>query len=174
MGHPIIFKTKFVNFSDGRIMHLSLQGCNNDAEGRNNDDWQANIYTKTEFMMWAEHFKRDSEPYKKSGAFELKIGSRICSLYDYGTHLLRMYKKAVSFEDFKRNNYVTFHRLDGVTVYEGITENQMTMQEFNDYASKHLRLGGMHYRLNYTRLDTENEVIAALDNGSRLRIYIGK
>lgn len=40
MGHPIIFKTKFVNFSDGRIMHLSLQGCNNDAEGRNNDDWQ--------------------------------------------------------------------------------------------------------------------------------------
>ena len=85
-----------------------------------------------------------------------------------------MYKKAVSFEDFKRNNYVTFHRLDGVTVYEGITEKQMTMQEFNDYASKHLRLGGMHYRLNYTRLDTENEVIAALDNGSRLRIYIGK
>lgn len=68
----LFFKTKFVNFSDGRIMHLSLQGCNNDAEGRNNDDWQANIYTKTEFMMWAEHFKRDSEPYKKSGAFELK------------------------------------------------------------------------------------------------------
>ena len=97
-------------------------------------------------MMWAEHFKRDSEPYKKSGAFELKIGSRICSLYDYGTHLLRMYKKAVSFEDFKRNNYVTFNRLDGITVYEGITEKQMTMQEFNDYTSKHLRSGGMRYR----------------------------
>lgn len=33
MGHPIIFKTKFVNLSDGRIMHLSLQGCNNDTGG---------------------------------------------------------------------------------------------------------------------------------------------
>lgn len=85
-----------------------------------------------------------------------------------------MYKKAVSFEDFKRNNYVAFNRLDGITVYEGITEKQMTMQEFNDYASKHLRSGGMHYRLNYTRLNTENEVMAALDNGSHLRIYIGK
>lgn len=51
MSYPIIFKTKFINFSDGRIMHLSLRGCNNDDEGRNNDDWQANIYTKTEFMM---------------------------------------------------------------------------------------------------------------------------
>ena len=27
MSYPIIFKTKFINFSDGRIMHLSLRAA---------------------------------------------------------------------------------------------------------------------------------------------------
>lgn len=54
MGYPIIFKTKIVNLSDGRILHLDLSGCNNDTEGRNNDDWKGKIYTKEDFINYAE------------------------------------------------------------------------------------------------------------------------
>lgn len=40
MGYSITFKTKIINLSDGRILHLDLSGCNNDTECRHNDDWQ--------------------------------------------------------------------------------------------------------------------------------------
>lgn len=40
MSYSIIFKTKTVKLSNGRILHLSLQGCNNDTEGRSPDDWR--------------------------------------------------------------------------------------------------------------------------------------
>ena len=49
MGYPIIFKTKIVNLSDGRILHLNRSGCNNYTEGRRNDEWNGKIYTKEEF-----------------------------------------------------------------------------------------------------------------------------
>lgn len=46
MGYPIIFKTKIVNLSDGRILHLNRSGCNNDTEGRRNDEWNGKIYER--------------------------------------------------------------------------------------------------------------------------------
>lgn len=39
MGYSIIFQTKIVKLSDGRILHLDRRGCNNDTEGRRPDDW---------------------------------------------------------------------------------------------------------------------------------------
>lgn len=43
MSYSIIFKTKIVKLSDGRILHLSLRGCNNDTEGRSSDDWRGKV-----------------------------------------------------------------------------------------------------------------------------------
>ena len=39
MSYSIIFETKIVKLSDGRLLHLDLSGCNNDTSGRSRDDW---------------------------------------------------------------------------------------------------------------------------------------
>lgn len=119
IGYSIIFKTKIVCLSDGRILHLSLSGCNNDTEGRKDDDWVGKIYTKEEFLEYAEGFTTDSKPSKDSCGFDLKIGSRYCTYYDYGMHLLRMLKRAISFDELTHSGkYVSFSKIDGVTVFE--------------------------------------------------------
>lgn len=175
MGYSIIFKTKIVNLSDGRILHLDLSGCNNDTEGRNNDDWKGRIYTKEDFIKYAEGFKSGSKSAKESEDFDLKIGNRYCTLYDYGTHLLRMMKKAVSFDELKHcGKYVSFNKVDGVTVIENGKEVVMTTEKFEKYAKEKMYKGGCRYRINYILLNTEDEVIAALDNKDTLRIYISK
>lgn len=179
MGYPIIFKTKIINLSDGRIMHLNLSGCNNDTEGRSNDDWHGKIYTKDDFIKYAEGFKLDSKPFKESDNFDLKIGNRYCTLYDYGMHLLRMMKKAISYDKLKHSGqYVSFNRIDGVTVIEYGKEIVMTIKEFEEYARKKMYEDGyrykIRYKINYTLLETENDVIAALDNGKAVKIYISK
>ena len=131
MGYNIIFKTKIVNLSDGRILHLDLSGCNNDTEGRDNDNWKGKVYTKEDFVKYAEEFKINSKPSKESEGFDLKIGSRYCTYYDYGTHLLRMMKRAVSFDELKRSeDYVSFNKIDGATVFEDEKEIKMSMEEF--------------------------------------------
>lgn len=49
----------------------------------------------------------------------LKIGSRYCTYYDYGMHLLRMLKRAISFDELTHSGkYVSFSKIDGVTVFE--------------------------------------------------------
>lgn len=176
MGYGIIFKTKIVNLSDGRILHLSLQGCNNDNEGRKNDDWQGKIYTKEDFIKFAEGFKNDSKPSKESEGFDLKIGSRYCTYYDYGMHLLRMLKKSVTYDELIHSGkYVSFNRIDGVTVFENDKPTEMTMKEFDDYFYKKLYSNArIRYRINYTFLETEDDVIKAFDDENSVRIYISK
>lgn len=176
MGYSIIFKTKIVKLSDGRILHLSLQGCNNDNEGRKDDDWQGKIYTKEDFIKFAEGFKVDSKPVKDSESFNLKIGSRYCTYYDYGTHLLRMMKKAVTYDKLIHSGkYVSFNRIDSATVFENDKPVEMTMKEFDDYFYKKLYSNaGIRYRINYTLLETEDEIIKAFDDGNSVRVYISK
>ena len=159
MGYGIIFKTKIVNLSDGRILHLSLQGCNNDNEGRKNDDWQGKIYTKEDFIKFAEGFKNDSKPSKESEGFDLKIGSRYCTYYEL----------------IHSGKYVSFNRIDGVTVFENDKPTEMTMKEFDDYFYKKLYSNArIRYRINYTFLETEDDVIKAFDDENSVRIYISK
>ena len=50
----------------------------------------------------------------------------------------------------------------------------MTMEEFDSYYYKKLRNGGIKYRINYTLLETEKDIIEAFDNGYAVRIYISK
>ena len=105
MSYSIIFETKIVKLSDGRIIHFDLSGCNNDNSGRDRHEFHAKIYTVEDFIKYAEHFKENSKPHKESDGFDLKIGSRYATMYDYGEHLLRMLKRAETYADFLTKRY---------------------------------------------------------------------
>ena len=175
MGYSIIFQTKIIKLSDGRLLHLDLSGCNNDDEGRRRDDWNGRIYTKEEFIKKAESFKEDSKPSKETKGFDLKIGSRYCTYYDYGEHLLRMLKRAVTFDELMNSDkYVSFNRIDGAEVEEDGKTIPMSLKELSQYIWDKKYNGGYAYRLNYTFLENEKEIVDAFDNGAAVRIYISK
>lgn len=104
MSYPIVFQTKIVKINDNEIIHFNRVGCNNDDEGRVANVYEAKIRTIEDFKRMAEGFIINSKPYKETGIFELKVGSKWCSFYDYGMYLLRALKRADNLETFK-NNY---------------------------------------------------------------------
>lgn len=104
MSYPIVFQTKVVKINDNEIIHFNRIGCNNDDEGRVANVYEAKIRTIEDFKRMAEGFIINSKPYKETGIFELKVGSKWCSFYDYGMYLLRALKRADNLETFK-NNY---------------------------------------------------------------------
>lgn len=104
MSYPIIFQTKVVKINDNEIIHFNRIGCNNDDEGRVVNVYEAKIRTIEDFKRMAEGFIINSKPYKETGIFDLKVGSKWCSFYDYGMYLLRALKRADNLETFK-NNY---------------------------------------------------------------------
>lgn len=175
MSYSIIFETIIIKLSDGRLLHLDLSGCNSDNSGRSRDDWNGKIYTEDAFIKYAERFMKDSKPIKESDGFDLKIRSKCSTWYDYGKHLLRMIKRAVTLEELRDSGkHVSFNRVDGITVYEDEKEIEMTMEEFDSYYYKKLYNGGIRYRINYTLLETEEYIVNALDSGKPVRIYISK
>lgn len=175
MSYSIIFETKIVKLSDGRLLHLDLSGCNNDNQGRSRDDWNGKIYTEDDFIKYAEGFMVGSKPIKESDGFDLKIRSKYSTYYDYGKHLLKMMKKAVTLEELKNSGkYVSFNRVDGMTVFEDEKEIEMTIDEFDSYYYKKIYNGGVRYRINYTLLEIEKDIIEAFDNNCSIRIYISK
>lgn len=109
MSYPIIFETKFAIMPSGNIIHFSLQGCNNDTCGRNRVDFLAQVYTPEEIQAKIKKFTDMVE----DRSFELKIGSRWCSCYDYGMHLQRMLKRAELWNDFiqKRSVQMTYDHM---------------------------------------------------------------
>jgi len=70
--------------------------------------------------------------------------------------------------------YISFEKYDSVTVWEDEKEIEMTLKEFNVYFYEKLYNGGIKYRINYIWLNTEEELVEAIDNGSSVRIYISK
>ena len=148
MGYTVIFKTKIINLSDGRVLHLDLSGCSNDTKGRKPDDWDGKIYSKDEFKKYAEECMVGSRPSKESDSFDLKIGSRYCTCYDYGTHLLRMMKRAVSLNELMNSGkVVSFSKIDSITVFERKKEIKMSVEEFDSYYYDHLYSSGV-YKIN--------------------------
>lgn len=175
MGYSIIFGTKVVNLSDGRLLHLELSGCNNDDNGRKNDDWQGEILTKEAYIKKAEDFMEGSLPMKEADGWDLKIGSRYATYFDYGKHLLRMMNKAVSFDELMHSGkYVSFNSVNGVDVEIDGKIKTMSQMEFYAYVQKQMYNGGCTYRINSTLLTTEQEVISAFDKGDTVRIFMSK
>lgn len=100
MGYSIIFETKIVTMTDGAILHLDRSGCNNDSEGREKGVFIPKLYSPEDFVKRVRNFMSGSAPYKKNvGSWEMKVGGRYATHYDYGMHLLRMLKRAVPYVD---------------------------------------------------------------------------
>ena len=148
MSHSIIFETKIVKLSDGRIIHFDRSGCNNDNAGRRKDDFSAKIYTVEAFTQKAGNYKKNSKPYRDTGSMELKIGSRCATMYDYGEHLLRMLKNAMPYTEFVRSYYFIIAHLTGIQLHKP-EEKFMTLEEFDKQFYKLLYGGG---GMSYTRL----------------------
>ena len=142
--------------------------------GTDNND-EDRCETREEFVNYAEGFKTGSKPAKESEGFDLKIGSRYCTYYDYGEHLLRMLNRAVTFNELCNfGKYVSFNRIDNATVFENGKEIDMSMREFDECFYKQLYNGGIRYRINYTLLVTEKDVVKAFDDDCVVKIYISK
>lgn len=129
MSYSIIFQTIVLRLPDGRVLHLDRSGCNNDSSGRDKHSFYGKIYTEADFIAYAQGFKADSAPYKESGSFELKIGSRPASMYDYGEHLLRMLKRAPTYADFCKKHTVYVNHLTGIHMVKP-EEKDYTVDEF--------------------------------------------
>ena len=177
MSYSIVFETKIIKLKDGRILHLDLSGCNNDNAGRDRGDFTGKIYTEEDFLRKINDYKEGSRPYKENTDFIMKIGSRMCSMYDYGTHLERMLKRTETWEELCNVRYVSVKSIDGVNVWEGESKSPTTMslKEFNDYFYKNIYSGK---RIRFCNIDTalnnEEEIVNALDAKKTVSFYIGK
>lgn len=132
MSYPIIFETKIVRLSDGRLIHFSLQGCNNDDNGRHRTDFTGKIYSESDFIAMAKSFMENSEPFSQTHVFELQIGSRKVGFYEYGEHLLRMLAKAQEYADFIRNHHLNLMYFDTVTLAEKGNVSVVSVQEYRE------------------------------------------
>ena len=133
MGYSIIFETKIVKLDDGRIIHFNRSGCNNDDAGRRKDEFTAKIYANEEdFIKYASKFMKESEPYKVSGEFDLKIGNRFCSMYDYGEHLIRMCRRALTVGKFLEDYRFTCREWKGIEVIE-LEEKELNCDEAEQF-----------------------------------------
>lgn len=155
MGYSIIFQTKMLDLGDGRIIHFSRSGCNNDNEGREKDIFQAELTNIAELTKQAKKYMEISKPYKESGVFELKIGGRPCSFYDYGKHLLRALKNAETIEDFEKNNSITVKVFDGIEILDPYYEKILYKDYPNvieDFFFRRGRFSGNHKPLKFSYL----------------------
>lgn len=167
MSYSIIFETKFVKLKDGRLLHLDRSGCNNDNAGRDLSDFTGKIYTEKELKEKAESYMKDGKPEY----WELKIGSKYSTYYEYGEHLLRMAKRAIPFDEFMTERYFYAERYDGVELLEPEVK-RLTPKEFDEYWYN--SRGSFSYRRLTTKIETEEEIIKALENKEPVSFYVGK
>ena len=174
MSYSIVFETKIVKLSDGRIIHFDRSGCNNDNVGRYKNEFTAKIYTTEDFIKKAENYKLNSKPYKESDYMDLKIGSRYATMYDYGEHLLRMLKRAKSYEDFINSYRFVIEHLTGIQLHKP-EEKFMTVKEFDDMFYKLLYgNGGMSYTplIDHPDIKDEKNLITLIESGECLNFEI--
>lgn len=174
MSYSIIFETKIVKLSDGRIIHFDRSGCNNDNAGRRKDDFTAKIYTVDEFVQKAESYKKNSKPYKEADCMELKIGSRYATMYDYGEHLLRMLKRAKPYAEFIKSLCFYVNHLTGIQLHKP-EERFMTVAEFDKEFYKLLYSGsGMTYTrlMEYPDIKDEENLVRLIEAGECLSFEI--
>lgn len=177
MGYSIIFETKIVLLSDGRILHLSRSGCNNDTAGRKRCEFVGKVYTREEFEKGARSFMENSAPHtEEAPCFDLKIGSRIASYYDYGEHLLRMLKRAKPYSEFLKERYFFAEMCVGIEIIEPVMQT-VSLREFDDKYHAWLGEGKtVSWRriMEYPNTEDEALVVRLLEKGRPIEFTVGK
>ena len=171
MSHSIIFETKIVNLKDGRILHLDRSGCNNDNSGRSRDEFTGKIYTREDFIKYAEHFINDD-----TNSYELQIVSKWSTYKDYGNHLLRMLKRAKTWDDYKAERIMRATEFKGVHLLKPF-EGDVSAEEFDKkYFDWMYSETGISYYTITKDYYNEDEFVSLFDNGKedRLSFYISK
>lgn len=168
MSYSIVFQTKIVRLPDGRIIHFDRRGCNNDDAGRNRREFNAKIYTEDSFIKYAEGFKKDSKPAKEIDGWDLKIGSRYATWYDYGTHLLRMLKRAENWEDFVRNHTFRASYCKGIELLKP-EHKAITCEEFEKLF---YQLANFTYKRIMEYLYKLEDIVGLLEENKPMEFYI--
>lgn len=174
MSYSIIFETKIVKLSDGRIIHFDRSGCNNDNAGRKKDEFSAEIYSVDAFMEKIEKLKENSKPFKD--IWDMKIGSRCATYYDYGEHLLRMYKRAISYENLINTFCFRVEYLTGIELIKP-EHKIMTIEEFDKAYYDLLYKGhGLTYHrlIEYPDIKNEKYIVSLIEEGKPLSFEIRK
>ena len=170
MSYTIIFDTKFIKLQDGRLLHLDRSGCNNDTAGRDLSDYTGKIYTEYELKKHVESFMG----LEKSDDWQLKILGRGATYYDYGSHLLRMAKRAMTYDEFKNERYFSANKYDGVEIL-GSERKVLSGKEFSDKFYDLMDSNqGVRYRRLFTKLSNEDEIVRSLDEEDAVSFYVGK
>ena len=173
MSYSIVFETKILKLPDGKIIHFSRNGCNNDDCGRKKDEFTANVYnSEQEFIKFAEKFK-DENPEQE---YCLKIGSKWATLNDYYNHLVRMLKRGKSLEQFNEEFIFRGNYCDTVEVYspERVT---LSSEEFSKKIYKYLYGGKpFSYKPNNIMLDISyiDKIINRLTNNKPITFEINR
>lgn len=177
MSYTIIFETKICCLADGRVIHFSLQGCNNDTSGRSRDDWYGTLYPSREaFLKYTHSF--DAKEGETDYADALKIGGRWCSYHQYGEHLRRMLKRSLSFSELCATPYSLYAKIfTGTTVrLLDDTLKEFTPEEWHkdcyDYFYGNIPNKGFtsHYKFSAN----ETEIVELLSKKGPVSFYIGK
>lgn len=171
MSYSIIFETKICKLSDGNILHLSLSGCNNDNEGRDRHEFRGKIYTPEAWEKYIKDFENTL-----SESWDLKIGSRYCTLADYGSHLRRMTKRAITVDEMQHERAFYGWAFDGVTYYPD-GSGEPVEYPFGKECEKicddvfYGRVKGYVHK-NRHMVTTEAEITEALKKGQHVEFYI--
>lgn len=174
MSYSIIFETRIVRLTDGRILHLDRSGCNNDTAGRKRDEFFGTIYTEEAFIAKAESFMADSKPYQADGPFDLKVLSRPATFHDYGTHLLRMLRRAEKWSYFISRRHVSAKYCEAIELLAP-EQKMMPPAEFDELWPQLLRDSKeFSYRrvMQYPDIKDEAGIVRLLESGTPLEFYV--
>lgn len=186
MGYPVIRETKFVILPDGRYLHLSLQGCNNDTAGRARDEFVGALYTAQKLEYHIEDYENCEIP--QNGGFELQIGNRKCFYKDYGKHLRTMMRRAVKWETLQETNGCYAIVAEAcVTDTHGKILRSLSEAEFDAHSPYmyNMRMSGFYIDaqgvehpdkrlyIKRNRINDINTIVQKLDAGVLLEFYVG-
>lgn len=160
MSYSIVFETKFMKLSDGRIVHFSRSGCNNDDSGRKKNEFEAKILTEDEFIKIYEKYHN----MESDDEFVLKVSNRWVSFKGYAEHLMRMYKRALSFDDFIKKFRLTAECLIGIEVTEPF-KKMMSPDQFDKEYYDIMKLNGhIRYKrcIDYLPMGSEKTLLETI------------
>ena len=171
MGYSIIFETYIVKLPDGRIIHFDRSGCNNDNVGRKQNEFTGKIYNVDDFIKYAEKFKVGSKPKKEADYFDMRIGNRYVTFYDYGKYLLRKLKRAENLDDFLNNTIFNASYCKAIELLNP-EHKDLTLEEFNDLYYHSPNGVCISWRRIMEHPNTTDEIIRCIEDGKPMEFYI--